>query len=474
AQLNQYSKFDQWTMAYDQNGNTTQKGTQQFSYNFRNQLVRAIDGGSTVTLKYDPFGRRIEKIGTGNTIKFYYAGNQVIEERNSSDQVTKQYIYGNGIDELLRLDVYSGATSAPYYVHTNDIGSTTAITDSTGALVERVSYDTFGLPSFTDATGQPIATSSIGNMTLFQGREYDSELNLYNYRARYYDPIMGRFLQMDPVGYKDSMNLYQGMGMNPINSIDPMGLYNQDFHFYVIYYLMRARGWDQEISEQVAGLSQYVDEDEFSSPTSVGNLGNALIDLNFNKIVTPDRVGFFHFFSSNPQRTVYRKDEMALQMVREQRKAFQNAEEGLFVRLGVSLHIFADTYAHEKYKSPIGHAYDLYEPDKILKNAKSSEKALQAAENIYGLIPRTSNCFWTETIEPMEWKDIESLLKKVFEPIADQKKLKDGISEAIVISRMKQYFGEKYGDINYDIEKFKKQSSYFVSVIKKYLFKYKR
>jgi RHS repeat-associated protein len=210
-------------MAYDANGNTTQKGSQQFSYNFRNQLVRSIDGGSTIMLKYDPLGRRIEKIGSGNTIKFYYVGSQVIEERNGSDLVLKQYIYGNGIDELLRLDVYSGATSTPYYVHTNDIGSTTAITDANGALVERVSYDTFGLPSFSDASGQPIASSSIGNNILFQGREYDFELNLYNYRARYYDPIMGRFLQTDPVGYQDSMNLYQGMNMNPGNFLDPLG-----------------------------------------------------------------------------------------------------------------------------------------------------------------------------------------------------------------------------------------------------------
>ena len=154
-------------------------------------------------MKYDPLGRRIEKSGTGNTIRFYYAGNQVIEERNSSDSVTKQYVYGNGIDELFRLDIYSGATSTPYFVHTNDIGSTTVITDSTGALVERVSYDTFGLPSFTNSSGQPIASSSIGNTTLFQGREYDPELHLYYYRARYYDPIMGRFLQTDPVGYQD-------------------------------------------------------------------------------------------------------------------------------------------------------------------------------------------------------------------------------------------------------------------------------
>ncbi|MCJ7482516.1 MAG: RHS repeat-associated core domain-containing protein, partial [Thermodesulfovibrionales bacterium] len=159
-----------------------------------------------------------------------YAGNQVIEERNGSDLVLKQYVYGNGIDELLRLDVYSGATSTPYYFHTNDIGSTTAITDVNGALVERVSYDTFGLPSFSDAAGQSIGASSIGNTILFQGREYESDINLYNYRARYYDSIMGRFLQTDPIGYQDSMNLYQGMNMNPGNYLDPWGEWTLGVH----------------------------------------------------------------------------------------------------------------------------------------------------------------------------------------------------------------------------------------------------
>jgi len=80
------------------------------------------------------------------------------------------------------------------------------------------------MPTFTDATNQPLTSSSIGNDILFQGRRYDKETNLYYYRARYYDPIMGRFLQTDPMGYADSMNLYQGFNMNPVNFVDPMGL----------------------------------------------------------------------------------------------------------------------------------------------------------------------------------------------------------------------------------------------------------
>jgi RHS repeat-associated protein len=183
----------------------------------------------------DSLGRRIQKevtIGSQNkTTNFYYSGHQVIEERDGSDQVTRQLIYGNGIDEVIRVDKYNGSTSTPYYLHINDMGSITAVTDANGNIIERVYYDIYGMPTFKDAAGNVIPKSSIGNNILFQGREYDPELNLYYFRARYYDPIMGRFLSTDPMGYADSMNLYQAFGMNPVNFLDPMGKLYARFRF---------------------------------------------------------------------------------------------------------------------------------------------------------------------------------------------------------------------------------------------------
>jgi RHS repeat-associated protein len=148
----------------------------------------------------------------------------VIEERDGSDNVLKQYIYGNGIDEILRMDKNENGVMVHYYFHTNAINSTTAVTDQNGNIIERYSYDIYGMPIIKNANGDVISQSAIGNEYMFHGRRYDKETNLYYFRARYYDPIMGRFLSVDPMGYKDSMNLYQAFNMNPINFIDPWGL----------------------------------------------------------------------------------------------------------------------------------------------------------------------------------------------------------------------------------------------------------
>ncbi|MFC2156125.1 RHS repeat-associated core domain-containing protein, partial [Acidobacteriota bacterium] len=67
------------------------------------------------------------------------------------------------------------------------------------------------------------AESVIENNVLFQGRNYDRITGLYYFRARYFHPQLGRFLQTDPKGYEDSMNMYQSFNQNPVNFVDPYG-----------------------------------------------------------------------------------------------------------------------------------------------------------------------------------------------------------------------------------------------------------
>jgi len=122
------------------------------------------------------------------------------------------------------IDVADG--NSIYYYHFDGLGSVTALSDNVGAIVERYSYTVFGEPTIRDAGDQIRATSDFGNCRMFTGCEYDSETDNYYYRARFYKPSIGRFLQTDPVGYSVGINLYTYCSNNPLNFVDPMGLYN--------------------------------------------------------------------------------------------------------------------------------------------------------------------------------------------------------------------------------------------------------
>jgi RHS repeat-associated protein len=115
-----------------------------------------------------------------------------------------------------------------YYYHFDGLGSVVALSDVNSVLVERYTYDVFGRPAIRDANGTEIAESAFANPYLFTGRAYDAETGLYYYRARYYDYATGRFLQADPAGYTDGLNLYAYVGSNPCGFVDPSGLCKAD------------------------------------------------------------------------------------------------------------------------------------------------------------------------------------------------------------------------------------------------------
>src|SRR6185295_1785300 len=92
------------------------------------------------------------------------------------------------------------------------------------------SYDAYGFPTVLDGAGNPLPLnpwgpphSAIGNPWIFTGRQFDEETAIYFYRARYYDAVKGRFLQRDPLGYIDGVNLYEYVKSRPTFAGDPQG-----------------------------------------------------------------------------------------------------------------------------------------------------------------------------------------------------------------------------------------------------------
>ncbi|HBI24099.1 MAG TPA: hypothetical protein DDX84_07865 [Nitrospiraceae bacterium] len=194
------------------------RDTSHISYDYENRLVSVSPGG--IAFKYDPLGRRLEKNVSGTITRYFFDGARVIEERDGSDVTVATYVFGSWIDEILTMDRGGNI----YYYHQNSLGSVAAVTNSAGVVVERYEYDAYGNVSVFDGSYTSLIGSAIGNPYMFTGREYDPETGFYYYRARYYDPVWGRFLQRDPLGYVDGMNLYEYVRGNAANSVDSLGL----------------------------------------------------------------------------------------------------------------------------------------------------------------------------------------------------------------------------------------------------------
>jgi RHS repeat-associated protein len=171
---------------------------------------------SVISYTYDPSGRRIEKKYDGLTqMKYVYDGDHIIAEYDGFTNLLHKYIYGPGVDQpICMIDVPN--SNATYYYHFDGLGSVIALTNSAGSVANLYEYSVYGEVSASDA--------SHPNRFLFTAREFDKDTGLYYYRARYYNPYIGRFLQTDPIGYVDGMNAYWYCGNNPSGLVDPLGL----------------------------------------------------------------------------------------------------------------------------------------------------------------------------------------------------------------------------------------------------------
>jgi len=232
---------------YDANGNTTATGGKTFGYDSENHLV-SMNGGA-VTMIYDGDSNRVVKTANGSTTRYLiddlnptgYA--QVVEETvNGAAQ--REYTYG-----LQRIDedqIVNNAWTPSFYGY-DGFGTVRQLTSLTGAVTDTYEYDAYG--------NEITSTGTTPNNYLYRGEQWDSDLNLYYMRARYYNPQTGRFMSRDPYNGKfripTTLHKYLYAAGDPVTFVDPNG--REEIEYSVL--LSRAEVAKQYIGAIGCGVS---------------------------------------------------------------------------------------------------------------------------------------------------------------------------------------------------------------------------
>ena len=205
------SPADRKQFSYDRQGGIIEEknaaGIRRFSYNSRHQQTRVeTETGSVQENRYDAEGLRFELLENGRRTSFVYHDGELLQEEGREEQGTSYHL-GAGMEAFRRGQELS-------YYHRDEQLSTVFVTDGQGEIRNSYQYDAFGIPLET--------TEQLNNRIRYTGQQYDDVTGQYYLRARYYNPVAGRFMQED-VYQGDGLNLYAYCGNNPVVYDDPSG-----------------------------------------------------------------------------------------------------------------------------------------------------------------------------------------------------------------------------------------------------------
>ena len=197
-----------------------------FEYDHRNRLVAVVDYSSggivtqSVQFSYDALGRRISKTVDGALAYFVYDGIDVLLDFEDLDGIggnspvfSQRYLHGPTIDQVLVQEAGAGEV---LWLLADHLGTTRHLVVAIGQVANHLKYDSFG---------NVVEQSDDSKATRFQftGREFESELDLYMYRSRFFDSSVGRFVSEDTLGFVDGPNLRTYVLNSPVGYSDPFG-----------------------------------------------------------------------------------------------------------------------------------------------------------------------------------------------------------------------------------------------------------
>ena len=286
------SPADRKQFSYDRQGGIIEEknlaGIRLFSYNSRHQQTRVeTETGNVQENRYDAEGLRFELLENGRRTSFVYHDGELLQEEGREEQKTSYHL-GAGMEAFRRGQELS-------YYHRDEQLSTAFITGGHGDVQNSYQYDAFGMSLGT--------TEKLNNRIRYTGQQYDDVTGQYYLRARYYNPVAGRFMQED-VYQGDGLNLYAYCGNNPVVYDDPSGYYTALGNLFTdsvietkgnstdlkIAILKMITG-DADISDATVGShqAQHLIPNEFRNNIAVSVSGyqvdhalNGILDINRN------------------------------------------------------------------------------------------------------------------------------------------------------------------------------------------------
>ncbi|WP_170213767.1 RHS repeat-associated core domain-containing protein [Vibrio tasmaniensis] len=215
------SKGDE-SYTYDHNGNIKNAGTRKIYWDHTSKPSRIIEGNKQVNFSYAPDGRRYLKESNNQTTVYF---DQIFEEvTTGSKSESKHYIYAYG--KLQAIHTESSRENQTKYLYRDALGSIDTVADEMGLVLERYSYEPFGMRRDLSSLYHKPLTISETNRG-FTGHEHVDEFDLIHMNGRIYDPAIGRFISadgfiQDPYNAQ-SYNRYAYAFNNPLKYVDPTG-----------------------------------------------------------------------------------------------------------------------------------------------------------------------------------------------------------------------------------------------------------
>lgn len=358
----------------DNAGRVVDDGQYRYQYQAWGRLstVSNQQGKPLVHYAYNAWGERIMtqvEHDQDNSHYYLYDHQQRVAELDAAGNITQQYFYVNGMPVAVKNTPSSAQKSETnpaqlLAVHTDRRHAPVAVTDESGKVIWQAGYDAWGGASVAspfkgEGKVSPInhqanQSNKLNNFSLalrLPGQWEDDITHIYYNYQRDYNPDTGRYLTPDPLGFPDGLDPYAYVNNDPLNKLDPLGLYQIDMHYYMTLFLGITAGLDPEVAKIIALAAQYIDDNPMTSPIDMDVNGE--VDVYKSVTTNQQRLKYYHFMQDLLEGGDIHKVDNEKNQLNKLYNAYLTANKNAcgkadMIFFGEMIHALADTYSHAK------------------------------------------------------------------------------------------------------------------------------